>query len=412
MKVERLNIAVIVSEFPALSETFILNRITGLIDRGHHVDIYASRERDYDDSIHQTVKNYELQQITSYERNTATSFLGDIRRKVESLFFLIKKSGIKNFLIHLPSQKEIRYLTRFHQKRRYDVIHAFFGLNGKIAVQARNLGILKGPIAVSFHGFDLSSIIKGNPNIYNRLFRDAELFLPVCEYYKERLIDLGCPEENTKVHPSAIDVEQFIPAEKNNSASKVKIISIGRLVEKKGFKYSIEALAEYIKENPSKEITYRIIGAGPLHDELHSLIDQLQISKYVDIWDSVDQAKIVTEIQGSDILICPSVVAENGDEDTVPNVLKEAMACRLPVIATWHGGIPELVQHEENGFLVEEKDVQALKEKIDVLANSPELRDKLGKNGREYVKNNYEIESWNDIISEEYIKLAHNYSER
>lgn len=409
---KKLNIAVIVSEFPALSETFILNRITGLLDRGHSVDIYASRERDFDDSIHQTVKDYQLQSKTSYERNTGLTFFNDIRRKVESLFFLIKKSGLKRFLFNLPSQKEIRYLTRFRKKKRYDVIHAFFGMNGNIALQARYFGILEGPIAISFHGFDLSSIIKENPNIYHRLFREADLFLPVCEYYKKRLIDMGCPDQKIKVHPSAIDVEQFTPAENNDSVSKVKIISIGRLVEKKGFKYSIQAVAEYIKENPAKEIMYRIIGAGPLQDKLQTLIDELQMSKYIDIWGSVNQAKIVSEIQSSDILICPSVVAENGDEDTVPNVLKEAMACRLPVIATWHGGIPELVQHKENGFLVEEKDVQALKEKIDELVNSPELRNRLGKNGREYVKNNYEIESWNDIISEEYIKLAQNYSER
>jgi len=409
---KRLNTTVIVTPFPALSETFILNRITGLIDRGHKVDIYASHARESDDFIHEKVRKYKLIQKTNYENQSGQSFVSNNLWKVNSLFSLIQKTGIRRFLKYYPDKKTVRQLTRFNKPQKYDVIHAFFGVNGILAMHARNLGILDGPLAVSFHGMDLSQTIKDNPSIYNQLFQKADLFLPVCEYYKKRLIKLGCPEEKIKVHPSAIDVDQFVPLEKNNSTSKVKMISIGRLIEKKGFKYSIRAVAEYMKENPSKEITYRIIGGGPLHEELQSLIGKLNLSHCITIWDFVNQSKIVSEVQNSDILICPSVVAENGDEDTVPNVLKEAMACELPVIATWHGGIPELVQHEKNGFLVQERDVIAIKEKIDQLVNSPSLRNKMGKRGREYVQKNYEIESQNDIILSEYITLANNYPNR
>lgn len=408
----QLKIAAIVTPFPALSETFILNRITGLIDRGHSVDIYASQPRETDEYVHQTVLDYNLNDKTSYETKPASTPLLEIYRRLQAPLSIIKYSGVFRFLKNYPGKKQIRNLTRFKEGKKYDLIHAFFGMNGNLAVQARKLGILDGPIAVSFHGIDLSSEIKENTSIYDKLFQKGDLFLPVCEYYKKRLIRLGCPAEKIFVHPSAIDVNQFGPTDKNRSSTKVSIISIGRLVEKKGFIYSIEAVAQYMNENPDKEITYTIIGEGRLKNELLSKVRAYNLTSKIKIKASVNQEKIVSEVQASDILICPSVVAENGDEDTVPNVLKEAMACELPVIASRHGGIPELVQHKENGLLIPEKNIEAMKEALNQLVNSPLQRAEMGEKGRKFVENNYEIESRNDIISREYIKLAQKYSER
>lgn len=408
--IERLKTAVIVKSFPALSETFILNRITGLINRGHDVDIYAKKPRISDKHVQKAVSDYDLVQKTHYEIPPANSFISEEIREIKALISMLRKSNVLNLLKNFPTRKVIRQQSRFDSRKKYDIIHAFFGINGLIAMHARRLGILDGPIAVSFHGFDLSKVILNDATIYNELFQEADLFLPVCEFYKQRLIDLNCPVEKIKVHPSAIDVGKFVSAEKNNSLSEVKIISIGRLVEKKGFKYSIKAVAEYIKENPSKEITYKIIGSGHLKNELVRKIKSLKLSQKIQICDSVNQEKIVEELQNSDIFICPCVVADNGVGDTLPNVIKEAMACELPVIASRHGGIPELVIHQENGFLTPEKDIQKMKEAIERLVNSPKLRVNMGKNGRKFVEKNYEIESQNDIILEEYKKLVKDYS--
>lgn len=408
----RLRIAVVVSAFPALSETFILNRITGLIERGHSVEIFASSSRDRDTAIHSDVLRYNLLDHTHYESEIESSLLKEIVRKIDAVYFLLRKANISSIFRCRPGKVQIRQLTRFKKAGRFDVIQAFFGTNGNLAVLARDLKIIDGPVAVSFHGFDLSQKIKEDPKIYQSLFEKADLFLPVCEYYKKRLIRLGCPTPKIKVHPSAIDIKQFRPASKKRSVSRLNIISIGRLVEKKGFKYGIEAVANFIRENPGQQIKYAIIGDGPLRGKLQNLIRNLDMANQIKIYGSHNQNKILPEIQKSDILICPSVISTDGDEDTVPNVLKEAMACELPVIASRHGGIPELVQDQVNGFLIEEKDVTALKNKIEVLADSAELRKKLGEEGRRYVKKNYDIDFHNDIISSKYINLASNYSKK
>lgn len=406
----QLRIAVIVSEFPALSETFILNRITGLIDRGHSVEIFAINSRDKDSAIHQDVIAYDLLSKTYYESELKETLWGEFKRRMSAMVFLFRNAKKMSILKQRPNRVQIRHLTRFKRTGSFDVIHAFFGTNGNIAVLARDLGIIDGPIAVSFHGFDLSQKIKENPNIYNTLFEKAELFLPVCEYYENRLIALGCPPERIKVHPSAIDVKQFAPDINHKEAGKLNIISIGRLVEKKGFRYSIEAVARYIYDNPKRSVKYDIIGDGPLHDKLNRLIMSLEMQDHIKIHGSKDQKQILSEIQKSDLLICPSVVSTDGDEDTVPNVMKEAMACKVPVIASWHGGIPELVKDEQNGFLVKEKDIKAIKDKISQLADLPELRKKMGEKGRQFVKKNYDIEFHNDNISLDYIKLAKSFS--
>jgi colanic acid/amylovoran biosynthesis glycosyltransferase len=407
----RLKIAVIVKSFPALTETFILNRITGLIKRGHVVDIYAKKKRDSDKDTHQAIKDYNILERTHYEVNFSKSRSNERYLKLKVLLSMLKKSKGLRGAKYWTDKKFIVQQSRFKRRKEYDLIHAFYGINGLMAMHARTVGILEGPISVSFHGFDLSRVVKKNPIAYNQLFQKGDLFLPVCNYYKDKLIKLGCPIEKIKVHPSSIDINKFLPDPSKRSSKKVKILSIGRLIELKGFRYSIQAVGEFIQENPTIEITYRIIGSGLLKDDLLEEIDSLQLSDKIDIREAVNHKKLVAEIQSSDILICPSIVADDGIGDTLPNVLKEAMACELAVIASDHAGIPELVKHRENGFLVPEKDINQIKKAIEVLVNSPELREELGKQGRRYVQKYYEIESKNDIISDIYKELANSYSQ-
>jgi len=114
------------------------------------------------------------------------------------------------------------------------------------------------------------------------------------------------------------------------------------------------------------------------------------------------QEEIIELMKHTDVLIAPSVVSEDGDEEGIPVVLMEALAQGMPVLSTQHSGIPELVQDGESGFLVPERNVAALAEKLAYLVKHPEMWQKMGRTGREYVERYYDIDKLNDILVELY----------
>lgn len=395
----------VLAHFPALSETFILNRITGLIKRGHEVDIYAGSARDSDPDVHKDVVKYGLAKNTFYESAGVQPIERLIRILTVPVKFLMR-ARTQALISMRPDKKTVRRLSRFKERKQYDVIHAFFGTNGNLALKARQLNLIGGPLAVSFHGFDLGRELKKDPNVYRDLFNEAELIMPVCKYYKDRLEEAGCPADKIRVHPSAIDADYFTPSNLGNDPEYFRILSIGRLVEKKGFEYGIKAVNQLISKYPDRKIEYRIVGEGPLKSKFQELIKEKGAQENIRILSLRTQDEIRREIRKSQLLICPSVLSSDGDVDTVPNVLKEAMACGLPVIASDLSGIPELVKDGVNGFLTEPNNAKAIADGMEILLNSADLRRRFGSEGRQTVIENYNIEYWNDIASNLYAEIA------
>ena len=118
-----------------------------------------------------------------------------------------------------------------------------------------------------------------------------------------------------------------------------------------------------------------------------------------------NQQEIIEILDKSQIFVAPSVTASDGNQDAPINVLKEAMAMGLPVVSTYHGGIPELVEDGISGFLVPERDVDALAEKLGYLIEHPEIWPQMGKAGRAYVEKNYDINRLNDRLVEIYQQI-------
>jgi colanic acid/amylovoran biosynthesis glycosyltransferase len=110
-------------------------------------------------------------------------------------------------------------------------------------------------------------------------------------------------------------------------------------------------------------------------------------------------------MKDSDILLAPSVTAEGGDQEGIPVVLMEALAQGLPVISTYHSGIPELVQDGVSGYLVHERDVNVLSERLEHLIKNQELWAKMGRAGRNYIENYYNIDKLNEQLVEIFQKL-------
>lgn len=409
-----MRVLFIVGSFPALSETFILNQITGLIDCGHEVDIYALKGKPKNNcKVHLDVEKYQLLDRTYYAPKRAKNLW--LRMLQASNLLLV--NSCKNPLAMLRSlslfkyKQQLKPLEWFHfmipflGKQAYDIIHCQFGVYALKGMVLRDIGAIKGKLVTSFRGFDISWYVQEyGEQVYNELFKKGDFFLSNCEHFRQRVINLGCDEKKIFVLGSGIDCQRFFfkprfPA----SDGKVRIVTTGRLVEKKGIAYSIRAVAKLAKTHPN--IEYNIVGDGPLKTEFQNLIEELNVSDQIKLLGWKNQQELIEILDKSHIFVATSVTAEDGNQDAPVNTLKEAMAMGLPVIGTRHGGIPELIEDGVSGFLVPERDVEALAKKIADLSEHPEVWQKMGQAGRAYVKRYYDTNKLNDQLVQIYQQL-------
>jgi colanic acid/amylovoran biosynthesis glycosyltransferase len=407
-----MSIAFIVWGFPILSETFILNQITGLIDRGHNVDIYALDGRSASTKVHPDVHKYNLLQRTTYapkipanyaERAMKGLLLTAHLPKDPSVFLRslnVMRGGMQSVSLRL-----LYTAVPLLGRGRYDIVHCQFGTTGLQGQLLRSIGALNGRLVVTFRGLDISQHVKQfGHTVYNELFAGGDFFLTNCEYFRRRLIELGCEEQKLLVHASGIDCRRFAFAARcPQPDGSIRLVTVGRLVEKKGIEYSIRAVAKVVAIHSN--ITYHVIGEGPLRSDLEQLVHRLGVNHVVKLLGPKDQQEIIEILNNSHISIAPSVTAQDGDQDAPVNTLKEAMAMGLPVIATRHGGIPELVEDGVSGFLVPDRDADAIAERLRYLIEHPEVWPRMGQAGRSYVESHYDIEKLNNELVDIYERL-------
>ncbi len=411
-----MRIAFIVGKFPTLSETFILNQIVGLIEQGQEIDIYAQQPGDTA-KIHPDVEKYQLLERTYYVPE---------QRPANYLMYVIKAIGLllanfhKNPVVFLRSLNVFKYgkeavslrmlyatfsLLPFLSKKPYDIIHCQFGPLGFLGMYFRMIAVPKAKVITSFRGSDLTMYLSQyGDGIYQKVFDKGDFFLPISNFFKNKLIDLGCDEKKIVVLHSGIDCSRFsFTTRRPHPDGKVRIVSTGRLVEKKGIEYGIRAVAKLAKMN--LDIEYNIIGDGSLKPDLKQLIQELDVGNIVNLLGWKQQQEVVQILNDSHIFVAPCVTSKDNNQEGIPNVLKEAMAMGLPVVSTHHSGIPELVEDGVSGFLVAERDVNALTEKLSYLIAHSEVWPEMGASGRAYVEKHYEIGQLNDHLAKIYEKL-------
>lgn len=406
-----MKVAFMVGLFPSLSETFILNQVTGLIDRGCEVDIYADQRGDLS-KLHQDVIRYRLLERTTY----LPSIPENLAWRCTKGLGLLATRAVRTPLAVSQALNVTRYgeqalslwlLYSLMPQRRcdYDIIHCQFGTQSfrGLAFQAMNAPQAK--LVTTFRGQDISRFIQQKgAQVYRRLFAAGDYFLANCDYFKQRAIELGCPPERIKIHGSGLDCERFpFRLRQAPKTGPVRIASTGRLVDKKGLEYSIRAIAQCAQSFPNLE--YLIIGEGPLRPQLEHLVRQLQLEGTVHLLGQKSQSELIQLLDTAHLFIAPSVTAADGDQDAPVNVLKEAMAMGLPVISTLHGGIPELVEEGVSGYLVPERDAAAIANCLAELIQQPERWADLGRAGRAFVEAHYDLAQLNDDLLRLYQSL-------
>jgi colanic acid/amylovoran biosynthesis glycosyltransferase len=409
-----MKIAFIVNAFPILSETFVLNQITGLLDRGHEVDIYAIHAQNQP-VIHADIEKYNLLDRTYYRGLGSKRMPQNIvRRFIKAISFIMRNFhrkpmaflralNIVKFGRRAASLRILYEVMPFLERDvpDYDIVHCHFGPNGNLGALLKDIGVVRGKVVTTFHsGYDIPMYIRRRGvHAYDYLFANGDLLLPISNRWKEELIKLGCEEQKIVVHRMGVDTNRFLfsPRQLRNDG-QIQLLTVARLVEKKGVEYGIRAVAKVQQQHP--RIEYKIAGDGPLMSDIKRLVEELNINDKIKLLGWQRQEEIVELMKEADILLAPSVCSEDGDWEGIPVVLMEALAQGLPVLSTQHSGIPELVQDGKSGFLVPERDVEALVEKLTYLIEHPEIWPEMGRAGRDYVENYYDINKLNDQLVE------------
>lgn len=399
-----MRVAFIVTSFPDLSGTFILDKITGLIERGHEVDIFADRPGDLK-KMHPDVNRFRLLDRTYYSPMPHNVILRYAKGLV--LFFvhvwknpavMLRSLNVFSYGLLSASLVLLYGALPLLRRKSYDIIHCQFGPNGLKGVFFRENGLLEGKLITHFYGYDVNVYPRRwGTDVYKRLFRSGDLFTANSRFLMDRALSLGCPKDRLIKLPTGINLSRFRYAARTlEPGREVRILTIARLVEVKGVEYSIRAVAKVASR--VRDIRYQIVGGGPLTGQLKKLARELGVAYLVDFLDWQTRDKVLEMYADAHIFVLSGVVGKDGAEEGQPTVVIEAQATGLPVISSRLGGTAECLVDGKSGFLVPQRDVNALADKLFYLIEHPERWAEMGQVGREYIENNLDLQKLNDRL--------------
>mgnify|MGYP003586415323 CR=1 FL=1 len=299
------------------------------------------------------------------------------------------------------------------RRRNHRLLHAQFGLAGVRALPYQaSLGV---PLVVTFRGHDVA-LVGGRPGWLPhpwlaarraRLFERASLVLAVSADLARRLEALGAPAAKLRVWRAGVRIPAPAPPRSAGPAGRpFSVVMAGRFVAKKGFDDGLEALAR--ARASGIRLSATLVGTGPREPALRRLARRLGLDEVMEWPGVLAHQDLLARLAAADAVLVPSVTAADGDREGVPNVLKEAAARGVPVVATRHGGIPEAVEDGRSALLAAERNPDALADAIVRLASDPALARAIGEGGRARMIEAFEIgrqvarlEDWYDEVCEE-----------
>jgi glycosyltransferase involved in cell wall biosynthesis len=231
---------------------------------------------------------------------------------------------------------------------------------------------------VHFHGYDATREVHrpGVPEAYRALFAQAAgVFVP-SRYIGARLQALGCPEAKLTVAPCGVDPDRFTPSARHPG----QLLSVGRLVEKKSPLSTLRAFALAHRQLPGLRLD--MVGDGPLLGAARAFVAEAGLDQAVTLHGALPHDRVRELMSRAQAFLQHSVVATSGDCEGLPVAILEAMSAGVPVISTWHSGIPEAVEHGTHGLLAAEYDIGGMAEAIVRLAGDPALCARMGAAGR------------------------------
>ncbi len=402
-----MKIAYLTTCFGTRSHTFIRREIRAL--RAMGLDIILVGIRRDDGNIAQDAADLVAETHYLYPFNRSSILRSNIKALTQSPLHYLRglwsslaspEFGVQrrlkmlyHFLASAPTAESLRANGVTH-------VHAhFLNVSSSVAMFAAHHAKL--PFSVTVHSagtFRTASDV----GIHQKL--QAAQFLLMISAYNVEYFDAITPcRDKSHVVRCGMDLQGFdyrAPAT-YETGSPPKILAVGRFVEKKGFRYLIEAAQ--VLRNRGIEFQLEIIGGGPLETELHQQVQTLGLEDTINFAGQQSTHYVRNAMAGSDIVVVPSVTSQSGEMEGLPVVIMEAMASGVFVIASAHSGIPEIVADGTTGYLTPEKDVDALALAVERVLTAPDTAI-LGR-ARELIENTFNI----DVVAQQRYSLFKHY---
>ena len=375
-----MKIAILTSRYPHVTRTFVFEPVRWIEDQGHQVWVIASRRGSLQSSLPAPASSVTLESLP-----LGGEVMAGARHPLRFLRNLRRARALGRRA--RPSATRIARLATLPEIAGADHLLAHFGPVGlrwlPVAAVARRR------FSVFFHGYDCSSYPRKRPGVYQRLFASGAGILTNGEHTRSLLLELGAPPDRVGVVRLAAD-PAFRHASWSPCTGPRRVLTIGRLVQKKGIDDSLEAFARSSRAI-SEEWRYQVIGDGPLRGELTALVERHGLQGSVELRGFAGRSEVLESLAAASLFVLASKTAPTGDSEGTPVSIMEAATLGVPVVSTRHAGIPELLppEAEREGFLVREGDVGALSAAITRLMGDPELRQRWGEACRSFAFSHY-----------------------
>jgi colanic acid/amylovoran biosynthesis glycosyltransferase len=369
------------NSFSLLSETFVYDRAVALRERGHEVQVVTIKrrlvqERPFD-GVHVLRKSALPARLAA---RIADDALPRVRMRLGNAHAVPASTPEADYLADLQALAE---------RIAPDYIHAEFG---RMGVLANRIASASRPLVVFMHAYDITAVPKDPVwhRRYARLWRPEVTVLTPSEFMRQKVIALGASPQQVVVQPNGVDVRNWSYSDAaSRFDGKVTFLFVGRLIEKKGPRQLVEAFARMRALAPEVDAELVLCGSGSLEAALREDVERLGLQSAVHLRGAVPSDEVRRAMMRAHIMVQHSVETASGDMEGLPVSLTEAAACGLPIIATRHSGIPEIVLDDVNGCLVAEHDIDGMAAKMAELARDPPRWSALGRAGRALVEERF-----------------------
>lgn len=279
-------------------------------------------------------------------------------------------------------------ISRLLKQKGIQAVLAEYGTNAVGMMNACEIADV--PLIAHFRGYDAynNRIIQKWGNNYHELFKKTAAVIAVSKPMVTKLVEMGANPNTVYRIPSGVDIKKFKLF--NPGQTPPVFLFVGRFVEKKAPDLTLFAFQKVAKKIPDAHLV--MVGNGPLWEVCKRLAKRLGISNQVDFMGICSHQEVTKQMRNVRAFVQHSITAMSGDSEGTPNSLKEAHASGLPIVATNHGGIPEIVLNSKTGFLVSEGDIDEMAEAMIRLAQDPQLATKMGRAGRKWVEEQFSME--------------------
>lgn len=384
LSLEPMRIGYVLKKYPRYSETFIVNEILAHELSGLEIEIFSLRSPDdghFQDSIG------KVRAFTNYlpSGSKACDFWAAVQGASEVL------PDLSNALVEAKGEeaRDVYQALLIALEVRRKGIHHLHAHFGTVSTTVARLAARFAGVSYTFtaHAKDIYHESVNHDDMKQKL-NDAAIVVTISDSNYDYLCKTYCLDKTqVKRIYNGLDLKKFQYSSPLKRPSR--IVSVSRLVEKKGLVDLVEACSILASRN--QEFICEIIGTGPLELDLRSQIDRLGLGETVKLVGPRPQDEIIEHIQSAAVFASPCVIGSDGNRDGLPTVLLEAMALGTPCVSTDVNGIPEVLHHEETGLMVQQHDPLSLANAFERLFDDNKLRVKLAKNARYLFETKFDI---------------------